>query len=94
MTTWTDERLDELAVSLRPLPAQVAQLGEAVERMTLETSAQRTELAAETRSLRGELAAAQQQGQEGMAEVRRELAAFHQQGQEGMADLRGELATS
>jgi nitrogen fixation/metabolism regulation signal transduction histidine kinase len=31
---WTDERLDDLAATLRPLPAQVARNTEAIERLT------------------------------------------------------------
>ncbi len=47
---WTDERLDDLAASLRPLPEQVAKVATAVEH-----------LADETRSLREDLSASQRQ---------------------------------
>ena len=50
METWTDERLDDLAASLRPLPSEVAKVTEAVDRLTTET-----------RSLRGDLSASQRQ---------------------------------
>ncbi len=42
---WTDERLDDLAATLRPLPQQVAALTEAVERLTEETRGIRADFA-------------------------------------------------
>jgi chromosome segregation ATPase len=48
--SWTDERLDDLAAALRPLPEQVAKLSEAVDRLT-----------GETRSIRADLSSLQRQ---------------------------------
>ena len=45
-TRWTDERLDELAETLRPLPQQVARLTTAVEHLTQGTRAIRNDLTA------------------------------------------------
>jgi chromosome segregation ATPase len=61
---WTDERLDDLAATLRPLPLQVARLTEAVERLTEEMRTMRQDLV----GLRGEV-----------AEVRTQLAATQRQ---------------
>jgi uncharacterized coiled-coil DUF342 family protein len=55
MAAWTDERLDTLAASLRPLPAEVAKVTEAVARLTEETRSLRRDLTQETRSLRHDL---------------------------------------
>jgi hypothetical protein len=41
---WTDERLDDLAATLRPLPAQMARNTEAIERLTDEVRSMRTDL--------------------------------------------------
>jgi chromosome segregation ATPase len=43
---WTDERLDDLAATLRPLPAQMARNTEAIDRLTEEMRSMRTDLAA------------------------------------------------
>jgi len=59
--SWTDERLDDLAAALVPLPATVAALAETVEHLDEETTLLRQDLAGETRALRNELAAAQRQ---------------------------------
>lgn len=48
---WTDERLDDLAVSLRPLPEQVAKLTEAVDRLTHETSRMHDDLSQSQRQI-------------------------------------------
>ena len=71
---WTDERLDDLAASLRPLPPQVAMLTASVARVDHLTAqlqpvpaqiavlaAGMEQLAIENRALRGELAAVQRQ---------------------------------
>ncbi len=52
MTAWTDERIDDLATSLRPLPAEVAKLSEAVDRLSGETRSLREDFMSEVRSLR------------------------------------------
>ncbi len=54
-TAWTDERLDDLADSLRSLPAEVAKVAGAVEGLREETRALRTDLTEETRALRTDL---------------------------------------
>lgn len=55
--SWTDERLDDLAAALRPLPEQVAGLVTAVDHLTEAIKAQREE----TRALRTDLMASQRQ---------------------------------
>jgi chromosome segregation ATPase len=54
---WTDERLDDLAATLRPLPAQMARNTEALERITDEMRSMREEMAA----VRADLSASQRQ---------------------------------
>ena len=49
--TWTDERLDDLAAALRPLPAQLARNTEAIERMTEEMRAMRADMSAMQRQM-------------------------------------------
>jgi hypothetical protein len=49
---WTDDRLDDLAAALRPLPGQVAQLAVGVDRMTVELGALRDEVREDMRDLR------------------------------------------
>ena len=44
MEAWTDERLDDLAATLRPLPAELARNTEAIERLTDEVRSIRTDL--------------------------------------------------
>ena len=51
MDSWTDERLDDLAATLSPLPAQVARNTEAIDRMSIEMRAMRQEM----REMRGEM---------------------------------------
>jgi hypothetical protein len=65
---WTDERLDDLAATLRPLPAEVARQAEAIERLTEDTQALggemrslREELTGEMRALRADFSASQRQ---------------------------------
>ena len=53
MDAWTDQRLDDLAASLRPLPAQVARLTEVAER----NSEDMREMREEIRSMRQEMSA-------------------------------------
>jgi nitrogen fixation/metabolism regulation signal transduction histidine kinase len=43
---WTDERLDDLAATLRPLPAQMARNTDAIERMSEDMREMRTEMRA------------------------------------------------
>jgi hypothetical protein len=57
LEAWTDERLDDLAAALRPVPAQLARNTEAVERLTDEMRSMRTDLSA----LRGDFSAMQRQ---------------------------------
>jgi predicted nucleic acid-binding Zn-ribbon protein len=65
---WTDERLDDLAATLRPLPAQIARNTEAIERLGEEMHSMRGEMAAlrsdsraEFAALRADLSASQRQ---------------------------------
>jgi uncharacterized protein YoxC len=48
---WTDERLDDLAATLRPLPTEVAKVTEAVDRLTNETHSLREDLSASQRQI-------------------------------------------
>ena len=57
MEAWTDERLDDLAATLRPLPAQMARNTEALERVTDELRAVRADITA----LRTDFSALQRQ---------------------------------
>ena len=56
METWTDERLDDLAATLRPLPAEVARLSAEVRSVTEETRAFRQEMREDMRALRSDFA--------------------------------------
>ena len=49
--TWTDERLDDLAETLRPLPAQMARNTEAIERLSDDMRAMRADMSAMQRQL-------------------------------------------
>jgi hypothetical protein len=49
---WTDERLDDLAASLRPLPAEVARLSEEVARSSVQIAANSAQIANNTEELR------------------------------------------
>jgi hypothetical protein len=53
---WTDERLDDLAAALRPLPEQVARNTEAIERMSDDMRELRREMHAGFASLQRQLA--------------------------------------
>ena len=58
MEAWTDERLDDLAAALRPLPAQMARNTEAIERVSEDMRDMRAEMRdmrAEMRVMRGEM---------------------------------------
>jgi uncharacterized protein YoxC len=55
--TWPDERLNELADTLRPLPEQVGRLTEAVERLTTETKSIHDDF----RSMRDDMSQSQRQ---------------------------------
>ncbi len=59
--SWTDERLDDLALSLGPLPVQVAKLAESVDRLEEDVRSLREELREETVVFQQELAASQRQ---------------------------------
>jgi hypothetical protein len=61
MEAWTDERLDDLAATLRPLPVEVAKIAEAVDRLTAEVKTMREESGNDSRDLRGDLAQSQRQ---------------------------------
>jgi hypothetical protein len=61
MEAWTDERLDDLAATLRPLPAQMARNTEAIERLTEEMRSMRVDNLAQFTSLRADLSALQRQ---------------------------------
>ena len=49
--SWTDERLDDLAAALRPLPDQVAKLTAAVEHLSDETKSLQLDLSATQRQI-------------------------------------------
>jgi hypothetical protein len=49
--TWPDERLNELAETLRPLPEQVAKVAQAVDHLTDETKALRADMSASQRQI-------------------------------------------
>ena len=55
--TWPDERWNELAEMLRPLPEQIARVAQAVEHLTDETRALRDDF----KSMREDLSASQRQ---------------------------------
>jgi hypothetical protein len=57
LEAWTDERLDDLAAALRPVPAQLARNTEAIERLIDEMRSMRTDLSA----LRGDFSAMHRQ---------------------------------
>jgi hypothetical protein len=61
MESWTDERLDDLAAALSPLPERVAQVTEAVDRLTAEVRSVGADLTAEIGSVRSDLSASQRQ---------------------------------
>jgi lysozyme family protein len=64
MDAWTDERLDDLAASLRPLPAQMARNTEAIERITEDIRAMRgdmTAMRADMAALRSDFSSSQRQ---------------------------------
>jgi hypothetical protein len=54
---WTGERLDDLAATLRPLPAQLARNTEAIDRLTAQVEGQGEEL----RAIRTDLSALHRQ---------------------------------
>jgi uncharacterized protein YlxW (UPF0749 family) len=56
---WTDERLDDLAATLRPLPEEVAKVAQAVEHLTSEIKGLREESREDSKELRDNLAANQ-----------------------------------
>jgi hypothetical protein len=53
LEAWTDERLDDLAATLRPLPAQMARNTDAIERLTEEMRAMRADFSAMRADLSG-----------------------------------------
>ncbi len=62
LEAWTDERLDDLATALRPLPGEVARISGTLDRVTVELSdirsemrEMRTEMRTEIREMRSEL---------------------------------------
>ena len=57
LEAWSDERLDDLAAALRPVPAQLARNTEAIERMTDEMR----EFKLEMRAMRADFSAMQRQ---------------------------------
>jgi hypothetical protein len=61
LEAWTDERLDDLAATLRPLPAEVARNTEAINRLTEETRSMRADFSAQFIAQRAELSALQRQ---------------------------------
>jgi hypothetical protein len=50
-TEWTDERLDDLAEAMKPLPREVAAVPEAVDHLTDEMKGLRTDFSAMQRQL-------------------------------------------
>jgi chromosome segregation ATPase len=64
LEAWTDERLDDLAATLRPLPAQMARNTEAIERVTEELRSMRADMSAmrsDLGALRADFSASQRQ---------------------------------
>jgi hypothetical protein len=57
LEAWTDERLDDLAATLRPLPTELARNTAAIDRLVEEMSSMRTDLHA----LRSDHSASQRQ---------------------------------
>jgi uncharacterized protein YhaN len=51
LEAWTDERLDDLAATLRPVPAELARNTEALHRLTEDTHAIRADLSALQRQI-------------------------------------------
>ena len=58
MDAWTDERLDDLAAALRPLPEQVARNTEAIERIREDMREMRREMNAGFAALQRQFAVA------------------------------------
>jgi predicted nucleic acid-binding Zn-ribbon protein len=77
---WTDERMDDLAAALRPLPAQMARNTEAIERLSEEIR----EIRGEFREIREEMRGDRQSFREEMREMRTEMHA-------GFASLQRQL---
>ncbi len=90
-TRWTDDRLDELAETLRPLPAEVAGLRSDVAVVRVELDALR-ELPAEVAEMRGELGRLRELPGE-VAEMRGELGALRGL-PEAVAALRSDLSAT
>ena len=61
MDTWTDERIDDLAHTLAPVPSKLAELAEAVDHLETDVRALRGEFSGETLALRQQLWEAQRQ---------------------------------
>lgn len=64
MEAWTDERLDDLAATLRPLPGEAARNTEAIERATEEMRFMRADLStmrADLAAFRSDFSASQRQ---------------------------------
>ena len=57
MEAWTDARLDDLAATLRPLPAQMARNTEAIDRLTEEVRSIRADMTAMGGGLHGDISA-------------------------------------
>jgi ribosomal protein L29 len=93
---WTDERLDDLAATLRPLPAQMARNTEALERIADEIATLRADNRAEFAALRGEMGAVR--GESGAeiaslrADTRAEFASLRADTRAEFASLRADLS--
>ena len=61
MDTWTDQRMDDLARALAPVPSKLAELQEAVDHLETDVGALRGEFNGETLALRQQLWETQRQ---------------------------------
>ena len=90
MEAWTDNRLDDLAATLRPLPQEVARIGGALEGLTGETRSMREEM----RSMREEMRSMRAEFREEMRSMREVQSAFQRQLAQIGWSLAGSLAVA
>ncbi len=75
METWTDERLDEFATALRPLPQEVGRLAAAVEHRARETAHLGDEIGSSRTDVRTEIGFVR----DDVRSLREEFSAFQRQ---------------
>lgn len=93
MEAWTDNRLDDLAATLRPLPQEVARIGGAVEGLTEETRSMREDMRsmrADMRSMREDIRSVG----DDMRSMREDQSAFQRQLAQIGWSLAGALAAA